>query len=61
MILLREFKFTIYGYHAIGSPSSLIIKTPERRHAGSGVFVVNFEHISPLFDFSIVDFEQVDI
>ena len=33
-------------------------KTPERR---SGVFIVNFEHISHLFLVSIVDFERVNI
>ena len=35
------------------------MKTPERRR--SGVFIVNFEHISLLFfSASIVDFEQVN-
>ena len=33
-------------------------KTLERR---SGVFIVNFEHVSHLFLVSIVDFEQVNI
>ena len=28
--------------------SKLTIKTPERRHCRSGIFVVNFEHISHL-------------
>ena len=38
--------------------SKLTIKTPERRHGRSGVFIVNFEHISHLV--SIVNFEQVN-
>ena len=33
-------------------------KTLERR---SGVFIVNFEHVSHLFLVSIIDFEQVNI
>ena len=36
----------------------LIIKTPERHPCRSGVFIVNFEHISHSF---IVDFEQVSV
>ena len=40
--------------------SKLTIKTPERRHwLCSGVFIVNFEHISHLF--LNVDFEQVNV
>ena len=40
----------------------LEIKTPEQRHCRrSGVFIVNFEHISYLFLVSIVDFEQVNV
>ena len=39
--------------------SKLTIKTPERRHwRHSGVFIVNFEHISHLV--SIAEFEQVN-
>ena len=34
-------------------------KTPERHGRRSGVFIVNFEHISHLFIVSIVDIEQV--
>ena len=43
--------------------TKLTIKTPERRQLGrSGVFIVNFEHIShPFFSFSIVDFIQINI
>ena len=39
------------------------IKTPERCHwRCSAVFIVNFEHISHIFsNFSIVDFEQVNV
>ena len=39
----------------------LLLKTPERRH--SGVFIVNFEHISHLFLSSvpIVDSGQVNV
>ena len=42
--------------------SKLTIKTPERRQwLGSGVFIVNFEHISHLvLVVSIVNFEQVN-
>ena len=42
--------------------SKLTIKTPERRQwRGSGVFIVNFEHISHLvLVVSIVNFEQVN-
>ena len=41
----------------------LTIKTPERRKwRRSGVFIVNFEHISHPFPmFLIVDFEQVNV
>ena len=40
--------------------SKLTMKTPERRHwRRSGVFIVNFEHIS-YFSFFIVDFQQVN-
>ena len=40
--------------------SKLIITIPERRHQRrSGIFIVNFEHISHLFLVSI--FEQVDV
>ena len=36
-------------------------KLPEQRHwRHSGVFIVNFEHISDIF-VSIVDFEQVNV
>ena len=36
--------------------------TPKRRHwRCSGVFIVNFDHISRLFIVSIVDFEQVNV
>ena len=43
--------------------SNLTIKTPERRQwHRSGVFIVNFKHISHLLlVFSIVDFEQVNV
>ena len=43
--------------------SKLIIKTPERCHwRRSGVFIVNFEHISHLFpSVFVVDFEQVNV
>ena len=43
--------------------SKLTIKTPERRHwRRSGVFIVNFNHIShPFFSVSIVNFEQVNV
>ena len=43
--------------------SRLTIKTPKRRHwPRSGVFIVNFEHMSNLFpNVSIVDFEQVNV
>ena len=38
--------------------SKVTIKIPERRHwHGSGLFIVNFEHISNLSSVSIVDFE----
>ena len=41
--------------------SKLEIKTPEQRQwRRSGVFIVNFEHISHLSNVSIVDFEQVN-
>ena len=42
--------------------SKLTIKTPERRQLlRSGVFIVNFEHISHLvFSVSIVNFEQLN-
>ena len=39
--------------------SKLTIKTPERRRR-SGVFIVNFEHISLRSSVSIVNFEQVN-
>ena len=40
--------------------SQLTIKTPKRRQLrGSGVFIVNCEHISHLFCASIADFEQL--
>ena len=50
----------------INSPEQrLIVKTPVRRHScPSGVFNVNFEHISYLFPFSsasIADFGQINI
>ena len=36
------------------------MKTPERRHwHRSGVFIVNFEHISHFVSVSIVNFEHV--
>ena len=38
--------------------SKLTIKTSEQRQWRSGVFIVNFEHIS--HHVSIVDFEQVN-
>ena len=39
----------------------LTIKTPERHHwRRSGVFIVNFEHISLFSSVFIVDFEQVN-
>ena len=43
--------------------SKLILKTPERRQwHHSGVFIVNFEHISHLFSsISIVYLEQVNV
>ena len=42
--------------------SKLTIKTQERGHLRSGIFIVNFEHISHLFlGVSIVDFEQVNV
>ena len=43
--------------------SKLTIKTSERRHGRrSGVFIINFEHISHLFSsVSTVDFEQVNV
>ena len=41
--------------------SKLKIKTPERRYwCRSGVFIVNFEHISPYSRVSLVNFEQVN-
>ena len=41
--------------------SKFTIKTPERRHCRcSGVFIVNFEHITRCFSVSIVNFEQVN-
>ena len=42
--------------------SKLTIKTPERRHHWhrSGVFIVNFEHISHCSSVSIVNFEQAN-
>ena len=40
----------------------LTIKTPERRQLRrSGVFIVNFEHISHISHVSIVEFEQVNV
>ena len=39
--------------------SKLTTKTPERRRRRSGVFIVNFEHISHLIS-HIVNFEQVN-
>ena len=42
--------------------SKLTIKTPERRHwRSTGVFIVNFEHISPLFLVFFVDFEHANV
>ena len=43
--------------------TKLAIETPEQRHSRrSGVFIVNFEHISNLLSSaSIVDFEQVNL
>ena len=43
--------------------SKLSIKAPERCHLRrSGVFIINFEHISHLFSkVPIVDFEQVNV
>ena len=42
--------------------SELTIKTTERRHwRRSGVFIVNFEHVSHLFTASIFDFEQLNV
>ena len=41
--------------------SKLTIKTTERRQCQwrrSGVFIVNFEHISPYFSVSIINFEH---
>ena len=39
--------------------SKFTIKTPERRQGHlSGVYIVNFEHISHLF---VVDFEEVNV
>ena len=41
--------------------SKLTIKIPERPHWRlSGIFIVNFEHISHLASVSIVNFEQVN-
>ena len=43
---------------------TLTIKTPEQRQwCRSGVFIVNFEHISHLFLVSLLvgDFEQVNV
>ena len=41
--------------------STLIVKTPERHQwRRSGVFIVNFEHISHLVSVFIVNFEQAD-
>ena len=41
--------------------SELTLKTPEpRQWRHSGVFIVNFEHFTPFFSVSIVDFEQVN-
>ena len=40
--------------------SKLTMKTPDRRHwHRSGVFIVNFEHISHFVSVSIVNFEHV--
>ena len=40
--------------------SKLTIKTSERRHwRRSGVFIVNFEHISPCSSISVVNFENI--
>ena len=43
--------------------SKLTIKTPERRYwRHSGVFIVNFKHISDLLQvFLFVNFEQVNV
>ena len=42
--------------------SKLTIKTPERPHwRCSRVFTVNFEHITPCYSVSIVNFEQVNV
>ena len=42
--------------------SSLVIKTPERRHSSrSGVFIANFEHLTPCSSVSIFDVEQVNV
>ena len=38
------------------------MKRPERRHrCCSGIFIVNFEHISLFCGVSIVDFKQVNV
>ena len=42
--------------------SKLTIKIPEQRHSlRSSVFIVNFEHISHLFNVFIVAFQQVNV
>ena len=42
--------------------SKLTIKTPEQRQwHRSGIFIVNFEHISHLFLVFIFNFEQVNV
>ena len=42
--------------------SKLTIKIPERRQwHRSGVFIVNFEHLTPFTCFSIVNFEKINV
>ena len=46
----------------VNNKNTRTTSTPERRHwHRSGVFIVNFEHISLFSSVSIVDFEQVNV
>ena len=58
---VKMMKKYFYGMDRL-SCTKLTIKTPERRQwRRSGVFIVNFEHISHLFSsVSIVNFQHVN-
>ena len=46
----------------VNNKNTRTTSTPERRHwHRSGVFIVNFEHISLFSSVSIADFEQVNV